>query len=239
MDSLSKRRIRIEEKGPFIVEGGIPLYSESIHSEDDKVYSWVKRKEWKDLPETYRLCRCGKSKRMPFCDGSHTHEKFNHEEAMTRDTFEERAMVRKGKGIHLADDIDLCSWSRFCHTPAGKTWTLLDKADDPEIYALLLKSIQECPSGRLVAIDPETGEALEPDLPMEIVVSQDPEKTCSGPLILRGGIPVEAPDGYVYEVRNRATLCRCGHSHNAPFCDSRHSTLYFDDGSIYGNPEDQ
>jgi len=42
---------------------------------------------------------------------------------------------------------------------------------------------------------------------------------CSGPLWLRGGIPVVAADGFENEVRKRVTLCRCGQSRNKPFRD--------------------
>jgi hypothetical protein len=41
----------------------------------------------------------------------------------------------------------------------------------------------------------------------------------SGPLWVRGGIPVIAADGQAYEVRIRMTLCRCGKSENKPFCN--------------------
>jgi len=29
-------------------------------------------------------------------------------------------------------------------------------------------------------------------------------------------------DGFVYEIRNRVTLCHCGYSGNKPFCDGSH-----------------
>ncbi|HEY0196583.1 MAG TPA: CDGSH iron-sulfur domain-containing protein, partial [Methanobacterium sp.] len=40
----------------------------------------------------------------------------------------------------------------------------------------------------------------------------------------------ESADGYVYEVRNRVTLCRCGQSENKPFCDGTHMEIGFNDG---------
>jgi CDGSH-type Zn-finger protein len=49
----------------------------------------------------------------------------------------------------------------------------------------------------------------------------------NGPLWVLGGIPIEAPDGFVYEVRNRQLLCRCGHSQNKPFCDGTHWRTHF------------
>jgi CDGSH-type Zn-finger protein len=44
---------------------------------------------------------------------------------------------------------------------------------------------------------------------------------------VRGGITVQTMDGTTYEVRNRATLCRCGHSGNKPFCDGAHAEAGF------------
>lgn len=236
---MSEKKIKIIDKGPYVVEGGIPLFSESVHTVAPESYEWAQRKEWTDLPEKYLLCRCGKSKNMPFCDHSHERVKFKGTERATRDTYKERAVVLEGKEINMADDMDLCSWTRFCHTPKGKVWKLLDAEGNEETRALLMKGIQECPSGRLVAIDKETGEPIEPDLPQEIVISQDPEKECSGPIMVRGGIPLEAPDGYIYEVRNRMALCRCGRSHNTPFCDSRHYATNFDDGAIHQEVSDE
>ncbi len=79
----------------------------------------------------------------------------------------------------------------------------------------------DCPSGRLTVID-ENGNTVEPELAPAISVIQDPINDCSGPLWVRGGIQIEGPKGEQYEVRNRVTLCRCGESHNQPFCDASH-----------------
>jgi hypothetical protein len=79
----------------------------------------------------------------------------------------------------------------------------------------------ECPAGRLVVKDKE-GNIIEPYLEPGIEILQDPEKRCSGPLYIKGGIPIESADGFIYEIRNRITLCRCGQSYNAPFCDAQH-----------------
>jgi CDGSH-type Zn-finger protein len=44
---------------------------------------------------------------------------------------------------------------------------------------------------------------------------------------VRGGLAIESADGFVYEVRNRVTLCRCGRSKNKPFCDGSHIEAKF------------
>lgn len=86
-----------------------------------------------------------------------------------------------------------------------------------------------CPAGRLVARDRTTGKAIEPHLEPSIGLVQDTAEGISGPIWVRGGIPVVAADGTTYEVRNRVTLCRCGASSNKPFCDGSHASTRFSD----------
>lgn len=42
-----------------------------------------------------------------------------------------------------------------------------------------------------------------------------------GPVMVKGGIPVEGSNGN-YAIRNRMSLCTCGKSKNKPFCDGSH-----------------
>ncbi len=62
-------RIRIIKDGPYVVTGNVKL-SVSIITPKGEGYVW---KAGRELPqaESYRLCRCGRSKNPPFCDGSH------------------------------------------------------------------------------------------------------------------------------------------------------------------------
>src|SRR2546428_568857 len=75
-----------------------------------------------------------------------------------------------------------------------------------------------CPSGRLATwkrtADGRYEPSGEPEFEPSIGVVEDPQMGVSGPLWVRGGIPIEAADGTTYEVRNRVTLCRCGASQN-------------------------
>jgi len=80
----------------------------------------------------------------------------------------------------------------------------------------------------LVARERATGEALEPHFEPSLGLVQDTAREISGPLWVRGGIPVIGADGVTYEVRNRVALCRCGGSGNKPFCDGTHLTIDFD-----------
>jgi len=89
--------------------------------------------------------------------------------------------------------------------------------------------VGNCPSGRLVAWERASGAPVEPSLPRSIGVTEQRSENVSGPLWLRGGIPVISADGFAYEVRNRMTLCRCGASANKPFCDGSHFKVGFRD----------
>jgi hypothetical protein len=80
------------------------------------------------------------------------------------------------------------------------------------------------PAGRLVAVDRETAHEIEPALEPSIGLIDDSARSVSGPLWIRGGIPIVAADGGRYEVRNRVTLCRCGRSSNKPYCDRAHAS---------------
>ncbi len=75
----------------------------------------------------------------------------------------------------------------------------------------------------MIAIDKDSGKPIEPKLPQSIGLVEDPAKKCSGPLWVRGGIPLIGADGRAYEIRNRMTLCRCGRSENKPFCNGAHA----------------
>jgi hypothetical protein len=105
---------------------------------------------------------------------------------------------------------------------AGGIWNLTERSGIPEAKETAIEEAFNCPSGRLVVRDRKSGEIIEPELEKSIVVIEYPAKGEHGPLWVRGGIPVVSSDGRQYTVRNRLTLCRCGKSHNKPFCDGSH-----------------
>jgi hypothetical protein len=97
------------------------------------------------------------------------------------------------------------------------------------VRANFLRQVGNCPSGRLVAFESASGAPIEPTLPQSIGVIEHPSEGASGPLWLRGRIPVISADGFAYELRNRVTLCRCGASAHKPFCDGSHYKIAFRD----------
>jgi CDGSH-type Zn-finger protein len=224
-----KAKIVVSKNGPYVVSGGVPIQIQII-TPNKEGFSW----DWvagKSLPteEEVHLCRCGQSKKKPFCDGSHERARWDPQEGATRAAYGAQAQKIEGPGLNLQDAEDLCAFARFCD-PAGKIWGLMDQTDDPDARALAIREAQHCPSGRLVVSDKKTGKPIESELPTSIGIVEDPALKCSGPLWVRGGIPIVSEDGRPYEVRNQVTLCRCGVSDNKPFCNGAHASIKFKDG---------
>jgi CDGSH-type Zn-finger protein len=215
---ISKMKIKILKNGPYIVSGNIPL-SEKIITPKGKGYEW---KDGRPLPQaaTYSLCRCGKTKNPPFCDGAHIESGFRGDETAGRSLFEERSEVICGPEIDLLDD-HRCALARFCHREQGDAWELTVNSGDPHLRDEAIEAARECPAGRLVARY-KTGELIEPEYEPAVEIIQDPEEEVSGGIFVKGGIPLESSDGEVYETQNRIVLCRCGHSEIKPFCDAAH-----------------
>lgn len=218
-----KPYIKIIKDGPFVVSGNVELTEKIIESHDNDYKMKDARKF--NTGENYLLCRCGKSKNMPFCDGAHTHEHFKGTETASRLPYLDRARIFKGPSLILADD-DRCAFARFCHTTKGDAWQLI-MSDAPEAREYAIKAATECPAGRLTVYDAQTKELIEPYLEPSISIIQDPQRGVSGPIWVKGNIPIESSNGEVYEIRNRVTLCRCGKSRNKPFCDAMHVSIGF------------
>jgi uncharacterized Fe-S cluster protein YjdI len=87
-----------------------------------------------------------------------------------------------------------------------RPWIRADLADADTVAEV----VRRCPTGalhyRLAAGDPEA-----PTRPTTI--TRDPR----GPLLVRGDLVLDTPDGALHETR--AALCGCGRSESEPFCD--------------------
>ena len=171
----------------------------------------------------YELCRCGQSGDKPFCDGSHEQARFDGTETASRRPYLDQAETFAGPTMSLTDAKSLCAFVRFCD-PEGRSWNLVMQTDDPEARRLVAHQAGHCPGGRLVAWDRATGKSVEPEFEPSLGLIEDTAERVSGPIWVRGGIPVVSADGEVYEVRNQIALCRCGRSTNLPFCDGSHAT---------------
>jgi CDGSH-type Zn-finger protein len=219
--SPENHTITVCKNGPYLVSGGVPLL-EKIIKYDAKWDSC----EWQDgktfpKQESYMLCRCGQSHTKPFCDETHTKIHFDGTETANRDPYLKKAVEIVGPDLRLTDEKDLCASARFCHR-AGGIWALILTSNHPGDRRIAIEEAADCPSGRLVVYEKKTNTPIEPSFPPSIVVIEDPSMHVSGPLWVRGRIPILSADGMQYEIRNRVTLCRCGKSAAKPFCDSSH-----------------
>lgn len=221
-------RIAVSEDGPYLVSGEVPLVrAEIATNEKGESVAWheVERLE---AGSSYPLCRCGRSAGKPYCDGTHTDVGFDGTETAGHDSFLEQSVPLEGSGIVLRDARRLCAEARFCDR-AGGLWNLINQCDDPETRALVEEEAHLCPSGRYAVCESESGQPAELPLEPSVVLVEDPALDVSGPLWVRGGIPISDAQGTPYEVRNRVTLCRCGQSGNKPFCDGSHIAAHFRD----------
>jgi CDGSH-type Zn-finger protein len=233
MTWVTNAHVVIMKDGPYVVTGNVSLTTQIIATDADGGSETWQEGETFSAPEKYALCRCGQSKSRPFCDGTHAKIGFGGTETASRASYAEQANAFDGPELRLTDVGSLCAFGRFCD-PHGKVWNQVARTADPEVRATFIQQVENCPAGRLVAWDKETGKPVERILPISIGLVEDPEEHCSGPVWLRGGIPVVSADGFEYEVRNRITLCRCGRSRNKPFCDGTHASVKASEGTSGG-----
>lgn len=202
--------IRCRSNGPYVVTGLTTFKNsrgDAIATEDNLA-----------------LCRCGGSKKKPFCDGSHRYNGFEDAKSAERTRDERRDYA--GKSITIHDNRGLCAHAGVCTDRlasvwrmGGKPWIDPDGADVGEIVA----TIEACPSGALsYTLNDE--EHRDCENPPAIRLSRN------GPYVVTGGIELENAEFGEGASREHFTLCRCGASGNKPFCDGSHWDAGFEDG---------
>lgn len=227
MDAAKGMRITVTENGPYLVAGDVPLVRVEIETnEAGESVAW-RETERLATGDRYALCRCGHSGSKPFCDGTHAEGGFDGTETASRSDYLDRSTCIDGPGIKLRDARELCAEARYCDRFGG-LWELVKRAEDPASVAQVEEMAALCPSGRYTICDPDDTQHEAP-LEPSIALVEDPSLGVSGPIWVRGGIRITGADGVAYEVRNRVTLCRCGHSDNKPFCDGHHIAAKFRD----------
>jgi len=217
----NERKVIVQPNGPYIVQRGIPLVRKSpVMSEHGEPLTW-KKGETLTIQSNYLLCRCGKSSEKPFCDGTHSWDKFDGTETADTGSTESRTANYEGTKFVLKNDSSLCMHAGFCGNEITSVWKMLSETDDSRVRGQLMAMVERCPSAALsYSLEPDE-DNIEPDLPVEISVTPD------GALWVSGGIPIERSDGQPFETRNRVTLCRCGNSKNKPLCDGIHKEIGF------------
>ena len=171
------------------------------------------------------LCRCGRSKQQPFCDGSHTGIAFATDPEASRTA--DGVKVYPGQQLDIHYNRLLCSHAGACgqrlkavFDPTRDPWIAPDKAPAQQIRDV----VAACPSGAL--------SWSEPGGPAQHIVDGEPGITVEGTgpyrvvhIRLASGPQAQgaSPDKYV--------LCRCGASKNKPFCDGTHAEIGWTDGA--------
>ena len=108
---------------------------------------------------------------------------------------------------------------------ARRPWIMPSGAGSDEITAVIAK----CQSGALhfTRLDGSSAE-ISPE-------NNTIVPTPMGPLCVSGRIELRSADGSLIVKDTRLTLCRCGQSHNKPFCDNGHRGAGFDDPGAVAN----
>jgi len=224
----TRKRIVVEDDGPYRVEGGIPLVMKSqVVSEYGEPLTW-KTENRIPTEDVYYLCRCGQSHDFPFCDCTHGLIGFDGTETAPTDTFEERKQILAGgTGLVVKLDNTLCMNSGFCENRLTNIKKMMPDTVEPRVRAEIIAMVERCPSGAYTYSMSENEPDIEPDLPEQIAVTT--EITSDGAVRasywVTGNIPIERADGQPFEIRNRVTLCSCGESSIKPLCDGIHRSL--------------
>ena len=214
---MAEQKIKIQENGPYLVPGNIPLVRKSqISSEHGEPMTQQKTGE-EETKEVYRLCRCGQSSNKPYCDDSHFAIEFDGTETVITDTFEERKITLAwSTAIVIKRDFSICADSGFCGNRLGNIQKLAKETDDSIVRAQVIAMIERCPSGSYSYSLERGRDDNEVDFPRQDAVISDmtSDGPIQGPLWVTGNITIERADGQPMETRNHVTQCRCGQSKN-------------------------
>ena len=208
-----------------------------INDMEPKVVENLKNFKGEPLSTTVgiALCRCGKSNRKPFCDGTHSIIGFSSQNVNLNENDTNKLTIKNkrrdyvGKEITIHDNRKICSHAKACVNNLPSVFKLGSKpwidSDGSKIQDII-NTVRKCPSGALsYSIDGiEYRDLKEQRDPILTVLK-------NGPYYITGGIEligenIEFGEGASKE---HYTLCRCGASENKPFCDGTHTTINFKD----------
>jgi len=163
------------------------------------------------------LCRCGKSKKQPFCDGIHKKIGFKSLNIL------ENEIVQRydGKEINIIFNRSICAGAGTCvrnfpniYKNASENWIFPDNDSLREG----IKSVIQCPSG---ALSYELNGNVISKGYDDIKISVIPK----GPLNIQGKVSLDVDKWSTNANKEQYSLCRCGASINKPFCDYTHASL--------------
>ena len=127
--------------------------------------------------------------------------------------------VYEREELRVLWDATLCTHVAACiraqpavFDSSRRPWIMVDAASAEEVA----DAISRCPTG---ALRYEAKGDFPPEpRPVPTVVEVPP----GGPLRLRGDLVIHQPREHEIFSSPRVSLCRCGQSRNAPFCDNSH-----------------
>ena len=164
------------------------------------------------------LCRCGRSKKQPYCDGTHVRVGFGSQKEIDKDILQEY----KGKEINITFNRSICSGADYCvkkfpniySTGSRQNWIDPDKGSIKEV----IRSIKNCPSGALSYEQNSKREFENFDKPTLHIIKR-------GPLNVKGDFELKGIKFSTHANEHKYALCRCGNSKNKPFCDYTHESI--------------
>ena len=122
---------------------------------------------------------------------------------------------------------ELCIHSGVCFSglprvfnPKARPWVKVDGASTEQIVA----QVKQCPSGALSYYYNDGHADTEEQVTTTRVVVRP-----NGPLVVYGSLTLKDRNGVETQKEHVTAFCRCGHSHNKPFCDGSHITSGFRD----------
>ena len=207
MTASERPKITALENGPLLVEGLTQLDAPQGALE---------------CKPSMALCRCGASQNKPFCDGQHksigfSSAKLGDGPADTRESY-------AGKQITIHDNRAVCAHAGVCTERLPAVWRMRQEPwIDPDggTLADVIDVIKACPSGAL-SYTLNGAEERDNQGPCAVtVVKSGPYAVRGGPELVNAALGAGVSDEHFM-------LCRCGGSHNKPFCDGKHWDIPFD-----------
>lgn len=121
----------------------------------------------------------------------------------------------------------ICVHSKVCWTelievfnPKARPWVNMEGASTERIA----EQVDRCPSKALSYF--RNDKSVQPD---DVQAESIVEPLPNGPLMVYGNLRVKDASGHETRKNNVTAFCRCGASHNKPYCDGSHVKAGFKD----------
>ena len=122
--------IKVTKNGPYLVYGLKKITIKYIISDENGVaFKYDEGKTFEIKTEPQSLCRCGKSKNAPYCDGTHITFKFDGSLNAPFESILKNAKTYIGPNLILKDNEMYCAGARFCHQN-GDIWNFIMENDE-------------------------------------------------------------------------------------------------------------